>query len=364
MRDLVGKVLLQLLSARMGRKAVEAELLPKYKLMICPPLSKDEKAAVCSRWDKLCPVKDFRSWEFFKVMTDFDPSFIPDDIFVRFIIRILNPIDKVYCLQNKGMYPFLYPNLNMPETRAVSIKGVIYRPDGEILDLKKLSGLLSFDHDYIIKPSTDSCSGQGVVKIHNSEELANAVKSIGKDFVIQDCVEQSNLTARFNQSSLNTFRINTLYLHGRVSTVNIMFRHGLNGSIVDNAGAGGVYSGMEPDGRFIGCSLDRNLKKYTHTPFGEKYADIVIPELKSLTEYAENAHKAHLPMMGHVAWDIALDKSNQPIVVEINLGWPGIMTEQLSSCRPIYRDRVEEVIEYAASRKNQLAFTDFLGHWT
>lgn len=364
MRQHLEKVLLKLFSAYMGKKAVEAELLPKYKITSCQPLSKNEKATIHSKWRELCTVKDFRSWEFYKEMIGFNPYFVPDDIFVRYIIRVLNPIDKVYCLQNKSMYPFLYSHLNMPETHAVCIKGVIYRPDGEITSLKQLSEQLSFDHYYIIKPSTDSCSGQGVVKIHSLKDLANAINSIGNNFVIQDCIEQSSITNRFNKSSLNTFRINTLYLNGRISTINIMFRHGLNGAIVDNAGAGGVYSGMSTDGRFIGCSLDRHLNKYIHTPFGEKYSEIVIPELKALTQYAENAHKTFLPMMGHIAWDIALDKANNPIVVEINLGWPGIITEQLSSCRPIYGDRSEEVIKYVTDRQNQLAFTDFLEHWT
>lgn len=364
MRQKIEKGFLRLLSARMGRKAVQAELLPKYRLGKSSPLSEEEKSAINSVWGGLCQVKDYRSWELFKAMAGFDPLFVADDIFVRRIIRVLNPIDKVYCLQSKGMYPFLYSELRMPHTHAICIKGVLYTPEGEVTDLKQLAGRLSSEGDYIVKPSTDSCSGEGVVKIHGPEGLAKAADSVGKDFVIQDCVEQSNITSRFNESSLNTFRINTLYLNGRVSTINIMFRHGLNGAIVDNAGAGGIYSGVETDGHFIGRSLDSKLTNHILTPYGEKYADLFIPEVKSLTQYVENAHKALLPMMGHVAWDVALDREGKPLVVEINLGWPGIMTEQLSSCRPIYGDRTKEVIEYVAKRQNQLAFTDFLGHWT
>lgn len=364
MRERIEGFLLTMLSSRMGRKAIEAELMPKYKITACSSLSDADKAAIKSVWSSLCTVRDFRSWEFFKAKIGFDPLFIPDDIFVRYIIRVLNPIDKVYCLQNKGMYPYLYSGLNMPVTHANCINGTIYLPGGEIVNRENLCNRLMIGRDLILKPSTDTCSGQGVVRIHTIKELADALATAGDNFVIQDCVEQSELTGRFNKSSLNTFRINTLYINGHVSTVNIMFRHGLNGAVVDNAGAGGVYSGVETDGRFIGRSLDRNLKDYTDTPFGIKYSEVIIPEVSILTEYAENAHKAYLPMMGHVAWDIALDKNNMPVIIEVNLGWPGIMTEQLSSCRPIYGFRTEEVIEYAAGRKHRLSFTDFIGHWT
>lgn len=68
--------------------------------------------------------------------------------------------------------------------------------------------------------------------------------------------------------------------------------------------------------------------------------------------------------MGHAAWDFALNENEEPVFIEVNLGWPGIMTEQLSSCRPVFGERTQEAIEYAIANQNKMSFTDFIGHWT
>jgi len=364
MRKLLEKTLLAILSDVMAKKARKAELLPKYKLTSKSPLTKEQKALVNRTWGELTTVKDFRSWELYKSQAGFNPYFVPDDIFVSSIIRVLNPIRKCYCLQNKNMYPLIYPGLSMPSVYASSIDGVIYAPDGSTIATTTLKHIIPFEKAPIIKPSSDTCSGQGVKRICSAEELYQSISAIGSNFVIQEYLEQSKITSRFNPSSLNTFRVNTLYIYGRISTVNIMFRHGQNKALVDNAGAGGVFCGVETDGHFIGKSLDGRLKQHEITAFGEKYSDLYIPKVTEICHYVEAAHLKYLPMMGHVAWDVALDKDSRPVVIEINLGWPGILTEQLSSSRPIYGSRTQEVIEFAIKNKSLTSFIDFLGHWT
>lgn len=195
------------------------------------------------------------------------------------------------------------------------------------------------------------------------EDISKILKDYGHSYICQEVLEQSKLTAQFNKTSLNTFRINTLNLNGKITVENIMFRHGRNNSIVDNFGLGGVCCGVNNDGTFIGRAIDASLNNYNKSPFGVSYCDIVIPETSMIVDYAIRAHRRYLPMIGHAAWDFALSETNTPVFIEVNLGWPGLVSEQLSSGRSIFNGRADEVLAYAQKYYSNLRFTDFLGNW-
>lgn len=369
MRSKIENILFKVFSERMAKQANRVELMPKYSLQKNANLDESEKEQIDNTWGRLCNKIDYRYWEMYKGMFHFSPYLMPDDIYVRSILRVLNPIRKCYCLQNKNMYPILYTALRMPMTLINCVDEHVLDKRNNTVDYKDILKILRRDAEVdklILKPSVDSCSGMGV-KILNlkDEKSCDAVlKAAGSNFVIQEVLSQSETTKRFNESSLNTFRINTLNINGLISVENIMFRHGRGDSIVDNAGSGGICVGFNPNGTVVGKAIDAKLNVYNTTPFGEKYSDLKIDELQNISDTAINAHREYLPMLGHAAWDFALDKDNNPVFIEVNLGWPGIMTEQLSSCRPIFGNRMKEVVEYAVDNQKIMKFTDFIGHWT
>lgn len=369
MRKKIEHHLLRLLAARMAKQADAVELMPKYTLKKFKTLTKSEKFEIDSIWKPICKKIDYRYWEVYKGMFAFSPLIIPDDIYVSKILRTLNPMRKCYCLQNKNMYPILYKELHMPVTLINCIGGVAFDANNNKLENTQILKTLkhrSADNRLILKPSSDSCSGNGVsiLDLNNESDCKLKMQQVGPNYVIQEIVHQSKKTKRFNPTSLNTFRINTLNLNGQITVENIMFRHGSYQSIVDNSGAGGICVGFNTNGKAIGNAIDALLNEYEFTPFGEKYSDLEIPELSLISETAVRAHQNFLPMMAHAAWDFALNDKDEPIFIEINLGWPGIMTEQLSSYRPIFGNRVQEVINFAIENQSKMSFTDFIGHWT
>lgn len=91
--------------------------------------------------------------------------------------------------------------------------------------------------------------------------------------------------------------------------------------------------------------------------------DIKLPEVKILMDFAVNAHRLYLPAMGQVAWDLALDENCEPILIEVNLGWPGVIFDQMANGKPLFGSRTEEIIEYVADNMKYLQWKDFLGNW-
>lgn len=369
MRSKVESMLLKLLSKRMAMQANRVELMPKYNLGKNVKLDLSEIKEIEKIWSDFSNKTNFRYWEMYKGMFEFNPYLIPDDIYVSRILRVLNPIRKCYCLQNKNMYPLIYEKLRKPKTFINCIDGHILDRDNKFINTEYIYPYLkkySKEDKLILKPSADSCSGMGVIllDLNNEEASRRSINSAGLNYVIQELILQSEITKQFNPSSLNTFRVNTLNLNGNITVENIMFRHGRGDSIVDNAGSGGICVGFNPYGRVVGKAIDAGLNEYETTPFGVKYRDLFIKELSSISELAIEAHRQYLQMLGHAAWDFALDSDNEPVFIEVNLGWPGIMTEQLSSCRPIFGDRTVEALEYAKEHRKSMSFTEFIGHWT
>lgn len=368
-REKIETGLLEMLSARMARQANAVELMPKYRLDKGVGLNDDEKVELGRIWKPLSTKINYRYWEVYKGMFAFSPFLIPDDIYVRRILRVMNPMRKCYCLQNKNMYPILYKELRKPVTLINCIGGHAYDTDNRLVENGNIIKVLKAKTDndkLILKPAADSCSGNGISILNMNEEgkCTKQINDAGSNYVIQELLTQSEKTKKFNSSSLNTFRINTLNLNGSITVENIMFRHGRGDSVVDNAGAGGVCVGFNPNGKVIGKAIDAGLNEYELTPFGLKYSELYIPELQNISDVALWSHQRYLPMMGHAAWDFALDENDEPVFIEVNLGWPGIMTEQLSSCRSIFGERTQEAIEYAITNQNKMSFTDFIGHWT
>ena len=357
--------LLQILSKRMGKAATRAELYSKSKDMKLPELTVAEKEAVSVFW-KGYPI-NWRYWKFYKKAGCFSADLVPDDLYTRFILRVLNPLCYSQSLHVKNLYPIFFTALEQPKVLINRIGGVSYDSKQNILSEKEALHILKSVDKLIIKPTSGSCGGDGIkiVSPHSCsvEDISNILKDYGHSYICQEILEQSELTAQFNRTSLNTFRINTLNLNGKITVENIMFRHGRNNSIVDNFGLGGVCCGVNNDGTFIGRAIDASLNNYDKTPFGVSYCDIAIPETSIIVDYAIRAHRQYLPMIGHAAWDFALSETNNPVFIEVNLGWPGLVSEQLSSGRSIFNDRVDEVLAYAQKYYGNLRFTDFLGNW-
>lgn len=173
----------------------------------------------------------------------------------------------------------------------------------------------------------------------------------------------SSSTAIFNKSSLNTFRVNTLNINGKASCECLMMRHGLGDNFVDNFAAGGIVCGMTTKGKFNGENYNTNLKKVSTLADGSKYTSQSIPMIHDVVATAIDAHQKFMPLIGHAAWDFAIDNNEKPIMIEVNLMLPGIIMEQLTSCSPIFGERTEEVIDYARNRFNNLSWTEFVGGW-
>ena len=139
-------------------------------------------------------------------------------------------------------------------------------------------------------------------------------------WILEEQIIQSQKMAQWNSSSVNTVRVLSFLNKGKFHVITPFFRTGRKGSIVDNAGSGGIISNVDSNtGLIYTDGFDENGKSYKcHPDSGLNFKGWQIPLWKELIETVKSVHMA---MSDHiyVGWDFALT-DNGWVLIEGNWG--------------------------------------------
>lgn len=347
----VKNIVVNILAAKNNNAWLRNELKHVRKCHLSK-LCDEEKIAVKNMWK--CDRNVGKTLSLYKRFEHFDERFVGVEIWCPYILRILNKIDFSNVLEHKSLYHFVWGGkIPQPKVYINRISGVFYDGKCSVISDSEAMRILQNEKSFIIKPTHDSIQGNNVAKIDNVDEyvIKSLFERYGDDFIVQEVVKQSQQTAKFNKSSLNTFRITTLNINGRTSLCNIIFRCGQGDTCVDNGGAGGIMVGVNENGEFREYGYDKYYNKYYSTKEGAIFKGNVIEQVPEMIKIALDWHAKYLPMLGVAGWDVALDKDDKPVMIEVNLSAPGIHFEQLCTGVPIFHKRTQEVIDYIKGKQ-------------
>jgi len=299
-------------------------------------------------------------------------NIISGDISVKFIEPILNPIKYRAYYEDKNIYGKMYPKEWLPKTYLRRMNGIYMDEDYNVIsdfNNKTLNNLLLSVNQFIIKPSVDSESGRGVKLyirkgsyfIDNNKEifsLNNLTVKYGNDFIIQERLKQSSYISQFNSTSINTIRV-VVYrsvIDDKLHVTNSILRVGSQGSILDNAHAGGFFTGINENGE-LGCQYANYLglvsRDFNGIDLNENYFEI--PNYKKIKDFSKQI-VSQIPHHRLVALDIALNEKNDPILIESNIG--GFSYWLFQFCGQITLDGyTDEIIDYCIAHKNNYVLT-------
>lgn len=177
----------------------------------------------------------------------------------------------------------------------------------------------------IFKPTSLGC-GEGIfIADVGSEVLArkifDKIVATGDTWVAEELIKQSPEMASWNESSVNTIRINTFIKSGVVDFGVPFMRTGRKGSDVDNGGVGGIYAVADTEtGILITNGTDEKGNDYpTHPDSKLKYKGWQIPQYGQLKDMAKAIHAVVFPDMSYISWDFALTDKGW-VVIEGNWG--------------------------------------------
>jgi hypothetical protein len=287
----------------------------------------------------------------------FHKNYIPDDIYYCKIDPYFNNWNAAYVLDNKCYYDSWYfKDINMPKTIAKCINGMWSVPQNDewaFISKEQACELIS-KQDCFVKQATLSMGGHGVSKIKEgtpTEEISKQLALYGKDIIVQEAVVQSDEMKKLNPHSVNTTRfISLLDKDGSVKVYSTIVRMGINESVVDNASSGGITCGIQPDGRLKPVAYATSGTKYDkHPSTGIAFSDVVIPSYNKIFALVEKLHK-RFPYFRLLSWDVAIDKNDEPLLIEVNLYWGELDFHQLNN-GPLFGEDTEKILAEVFGKK-------------
>ena len=132
-------------------------------------------------------------------------------------------------------------------------------------DKQDLIRFIELHPSFIYKP-LNGHSGMGITIYRecdskNTAEIEKIMEQGDGKFVVEELIIQAPEMAVLHKESINTIRIATFTINGKVDILGTALRVGTGKANVDNAGAGGLYAGVDPDEGIVN-SVARDNKGY------------------------------------------------------------------------------------------------------
>lgn len=349
--------------------------------------SRNELRAIIKHSGKNCNSKRLSEWhekwkplgafnkDYYGVFSQYageDINIVPDDLLHNVIEPILNPKRFISAYEDKCLFDkMLWSSFGKkvtPPTYLKNIGGLFYDSDYNLLETIVVDCYIPADVDRIlVKPSLDSSSGRsiaflkrnatGVFEDIDTKEILSKEyldKHFKQNYVVQKVMKQSPFMNRLCKSSVNTLRM-AVYRSvetGETDVINTIIRIGKDGSLVDNAHAGGMFIGVDDNGK---------LGKYCCNQYGEKETvfngvdfankDLVVPDYSKVKDFACKVGNALLHQ--HlIALDVMLDEYGEPVLIEYNIRAFSVWLFQFTNGVG-FGKYTDEIIEYCKTHKNE-----------
>lgn len=307
--------------------------------------------------------------DYYRVFSQYcgeDVNIVPDDICHNVIEPILNPkrflsLYEDKCLFDRLLWYSFGKNVT-PYTYIKNIDGFNWDTNYSPVDSidQVISEIPAEIDRLIVKKSIDSSSGKGVVffqrdidglfkEVSTKYPLSNDYlkRFFLENYVVQKVMKQSAFMSQFCKTSVNTIRI---AVYNSVKTnkpcvISAIIRIGQDGSLVDNAHAGGMFVGVNSNG-ILGkfCCNQYGEKKQVFNGIDFDKQEFKIPNYEKVKVFAEKVAGA----MYHqrlIALDIMLDDKDEPVLIEYNIRAFGIWAFQFTNGSG-FGKYTDEVIEY------------------
>ncbi|MBB5175129.1 sugar-transfer associated ATP-grasp domain-containing protein [Texcoconibacillus texcoconensis] len=298
-----------------------------------------------------------------------DSRVVPQLEVRQHIIPYLNSMEMLHFYNDKNVYDLLITSEFHPEI-------VLKRVNGQYFDLENntisrgraFKTIFETREDIVVKRSlSDDGKGVGKLKFSNGGHyfgkekfsLKDIEKVWGENFSIQKVIKQHPILAAPHKYSINTLRMVTLRWNDEIHYLTTYVRFGVDKSMKDNGGNGGIAVGVKDDGEFQPFAMDRNAKIYeTHPTTGFKFVELdPIPEFSKFISFVKKLHKRILHH-NFVSWDIAVGENGEPVFIEMNF-WGAVWRYQLANKRPIFGEFTEEIMEAVKKdRENRMKHGD------
>lgn len=313
-------------------------------------LSKQQKKDIAAYWGIRHTVKwDFITHEImWNVKGDFDVRYCPESVYrLHFEDKHLY---KVWT--DKNFYDRYQPGLNFPYTLVRNVNGQLLDHDYHCISQEEARAIIVQHLPLIAKPSLDSGAGKNIRLLSTEAEADDVFKQYDKDYLVQKLVVQCDELKKLSSHSVCTMRLITTWKEGKPVLIKSHMLCNTTHSIAVNSntgpGEGVVIIRIDEDGRLADTGYYENAKALLALPSGFRFAGLQIPSFKEAVRMALKAHES-MPMIEFIGWDITIDDTGRPVVIEWNQRGIEIYHSQLSQ-GPLFGPYSDYFAEQARNR--------------
>ena len=264
-------------------------------------------------------------------------DYIPDNLYCSVIEPRLNDYSYCQALEDKTFGPWILPQINeaglvCPRLFCACSGGRYYGLNHESITLEEAHRIVSNCGNAVLKIAVGSSSGRDIQMLNmkdgfdvptgrKTSEVFASVR--GLDWIIQERIVEHPVFAKLHPQSVNTIRVVTYIVDGKVKHSPLIMRIGTSGSSFDNGHAGGISIEVSDDG-CLGATgyrlrnVDSDEKFTAHPDTGVQFSGYKLPNIPELVGTAEKMH-SYLPHIGIISWDLTVNDCDEIVLIEINL---------------------------------------------
>lgn len=291
----------------------------------------------------------------------FDKKYFPEILFSSELEPLLCDRKIAAQLTDKSMVELLYKgieDLYIPKTYILCCSGIFYDGNRNIISKEEAIKVINNCGKVVFKKTIDSCSGRGVllVNIKNGRDIKNnlsleeLMKEFGKNFIVQEIITNCDEIKNIYPKSLNTFRIMTYVVNGKLYHVPIAMRIGQGNNEVDNIHAGGMFIGVSDEGVLMDKAFTEFQNVYEEHP--DSHLVFKNYKIHNIDKMIQIAYKCHgrTPHMGIISWDFTIDDKNRIVLIEVNLNGQSIWFPQMANGKSAFGDNTEYMLSLISKR--------------
>ena len=356
-------MLIEILKSRYINVRYKADIQNiKSKMMQCEltPLTKGQKSDIQQFYQRMLGQKVPTYWHeyFFSRNGHFSVKYIPTCVYHQQIIYKLNQFGVRHAYVDKGIYDVYFPDVNRPRTIVKNINGYFYDDRNPLSREEALERCQNLDAA-VSKPSTEGMWGTGV-RVFGTENgrlngegqsVEDLFQSYGKNFIIQEKINQHTEMARLNPTSLNTLRVLTYRDDKQVHVLYMVVRIGRMGQNIDNETAGGINADVDLNtGTILDCAYGTPAeKRIPATDCGTVLKSFTIPSFQKVMSLVKELH-TRLPYFNLIGWDFGIDQAGEPVMIE----WNRAPDLSQTAHGPAFGDLTEEILLSLQKKPNTI----------
>lgn len=227
-------------------------------------------------------------------------------------------------LRDKFVFYQYCDSLGMPHPKTYGLvsKGKVSWYNGKQMRFEELDTIVKHDMDAFCKETTGELGrGAFALKVEDGKILVNGEKSnIGiieqklgnANYIIQERLKNHPMLDAIYPNALNTLKfITVINDDGEVEFYDSVLRFGAGGNVVDNAGQGGIFVGVESDGTLQSIGYyEAGKNKHlmvdgVHPDTNARFGGLKLPYWDEIMKTAIEFHKFFYAVPS-IGWDIAI----------------------------------------------------------